>query len=143
MLFSQQKKDNPDLDLFETVFNETLKEYDNTDLLGDLSFGDLSITSNLIFETLRNYSLQRDLALSASKYSIPYASIPSLQCPTLCSYDILTWQTLFYISLSIFILALITISLYTIFLRKQYLSLKNRLKKIKYTKVADNATDCS
>ena len=94
------------------------------------------------FKKLSNIpGLQHKLGVAHRPYSIPYASIPSLQCPVLCSYDLSAWKTLFFISMSIFILALITISLYTIFLRKQYLSLKTRLKKIKYTKVANNITD--
>ncbi len=64
---------------------------------------------------------------------IPYASYPSLACPIQCTNEIVTWQAMFYFSLAIFILCAITITLYSIFLRKQYQSLKSRLKALKYS----------
>lgn len=123
-------KEKPDLDLFERVFRKNLDSYNNQNILGTLKFDDLNKTANYIFNQLKSFTVKRE-----KNQEVPYASYPSLKCPVPCTYELVTWQTLFGVSCAIFVLCLITISLYSIFLRKQYISLKNRLKNIKYSKV--------
>lgn len=117
-----------DPELFKDVFDAVLKQYNSTSVLGGLDYDQLNTTASFIFEQLEKYSVKQ-----SSGQLIEYGSYPSLQCPNYCSHEVGTWQAMFYLSLTIFILSAITISLYSIFLRKQYDSLKGRLKVLKYT----------
>ena len=129
MIFIKKKQqEKPDPKLFGKVFTDVLNMYQNASILGGIDFKDLNTTTFKIFDRLAKYAGKQ-----SSKDLINYGSYPSLQCPTLCNHEIITWQAMFYLSLVIFILSAITISLYSIFLRKQYDSLKERLKVLKYS----------
>jgi hypothetical protein len=115
--------------LFGNILNETLSKYNDSEVIGSLSYNDLSTA-------VRQYYSQLKYLTEKSDYIIVlYENYPTLACSTPCSYELTTWQTLFYLSLTIFVLALVTVLLYSIFLRKQYISLKARAKNVKYSKV--------
>lgn len=115
--------------LFEKVFMNTLSKYNDPEILGRLDFDTLNKTALYLYERLKIWTQKRE-----PSNAIPYESYPSLKCPVPCTYEYVTWQTLFYISLIIFVLALFTVSFYSIFLRRQYVSLRNRLKNSKFSK---------
>lgn len=115
--------------MFETLFQSILNEYNKNEILGSIDFSELNATTQNIFENLKQYSGRK-----LTTDDIPYGSYPTLVCPNQCTNEVVTWQALFYLSLAIFILSAITITLYSIFLRKQYDSLKSRLKVLKYSK---------
>ena len=112
--------------LFESVLMSSLASYNSSKLLGNTRFEALNRTIGEIYGKLKYLTHKQEK-------EIPYKSYPSLKCPIPCSYELVTWQTLFGISVGIFFLSLVTISLYSIFLRRQYISLTNRIKSIKYT----------
>lgn len=114
-----------DPELFETILVKNINSYNDSNILGQLKFESLNATIIDIYNKLKRYTVK-------TEEEVPYQQYPSLKCPTPCTYELVTWQTLFGISLSIFLLSLITISLYSIFLRKQYNSLRDRIKNIKY-----------
>ncbi|RNA11134.1 hypothetical protein BpHYR1_009948 [Brachionus plicatilis] len=116
--------------LFERVFMNTLNQYNDPAILGKLSFETLNKTALYLYERLKVWTKKRE-----PSNAIPFESYPSLKCPTPCIYDLVTWQSLFYISLVIFVLALFTVLFYSIFLRRQYVSLRNRFKNSKFSKV--------
>ena len=113
------------MNLFKNVFQRNLEAYNNSEILGSLSFEDLTKTANYVYEQLEKFTLNK-----TEEEQVQYENYPSLKCPIPCTYELLTWQTLFGLSVAIFVLCMITISLYSIFLRKQYVSLKSRLKNI-------------
>ena len=120
--------------MFGNVSMDILKKYNNSKVLGNINFDEINSVVQAIHKSLEPYHT------NAKGVEIPYP-YPSLKCPTMCSYELFTWQTLFYVSIAIFVLALITVLLYAIFLRKQYRSLKDRLKNVRYTKVAENSNN--
>ncbi len=104
-----------------------LNSYNDSSILGQLQFGSLNQTAMFIYEKFKKYAEPL-----SSDEEVPYETYPSLKCPIPCTYELVTWQTLFGISLCIFLLSAITISLYSVFLRKQYNTLRTRIKNVKY-----------
>lgn len=125
-------KEKSDPDLFEKVFLRTLKKYNNQTVLGNLKFQDLENTMNQLYKSFKYLTLKRG---ENEDPLVAYSSYPSLKCPIPCTYELLTWQTLFAISIIIFALTLFTIITYSVMLRKQNISLRKKLTKIKFTAI--------
>ncbi|CAF0705604.1 unnamed protein product [Brachionus calyciflorus] len=123
------RNEKPDPQLFERIFQETLQNYNDSSILGNVEYDLLNRTATQLYERLRQWTVKRE-----KNNSVPYESYPILKCPVPCNYELLTWQTLFYVSLAIFVLALFSVLFYSVFLRKQYVSLRNRFKNSKFSK---------